>query len=333
MKVLQLILVALIVFQSPLVSAEEYFGEFKDELKGQFLDTEPRPIFKLESKFDFLDPNGLLWNVPPAVEVDGASIPPPFWSVIGGPFSGGYIKASVIHDHFCDTKSRTQHDTHRNFYYGMRASGVSLWKAKFMYWAVATFGPKWKIEKRIAQNLKCDKRFIGKDLVCESEPKLVDEVVLVEGIDLSDPENLAAALSKASAVAKTLKSSDGAVLDITPLGQTAASLDDIAASSDKYRQIFATKSFRERPAELGVLSNWDVAGLNAIEGWKGNQLPTYDNAIYLRESTGPSIANGQQFKLEREHINLLSEQLDLNSIQVRMELPRQECWRPTNRCR
>ena len=107
---------------SPLAS--EYFGQFQDELKGTFLVSEPRPKFRLISEFRFLDPNGLLWRTPADTEVDGASIPQAFWSIIGGPFSGKYIKASVIHDHYCVTKSRTQHDTHQNFYYGMRASGV-----------------------------------------------------------------------------------------------------------------------------------------------------------------------------------------------------------------
>jgi hypothetical protein len=122
--------------------SQEFFGEFRDALKGEFVDAKPRPKFKLASEFRFADPNGLLWSVPPDKEVDGASIPQLFWSFIGGPFEGAYIKASVIHDHYCDVKIRTEHDTHRNFYYGMRASGVEEWKAKFMYWAVATFGPK-----------------------------------------------------------------------------------------------------------------------------------------------------------------------------------------------
>lgn len=62
--------------------------------------------------------------------------------------SGRYIHASIIHDKYCDTRERTAHDTHRNFYYGMRASGVSPSKAKLMYWAVRTFGPSWTIEVR-----------------------------------------------------------------------------------------------------------------------------------------------------------------------------------------
>jgi Protein of unknown function (DUF1353) len=129
---------ALVVSLGPIVSfaqTDEYFGDFLDKLRGVFnVEAMPRPMFKLESDFRFKDPNGLLWLAPAGEEVDGASIPQPFWSFIGGPFEGAYINASVIHDHYCKTKERTEHDTHRNFYYGMRTSGVPDWKAKLMHW-------------------------------------------------------------------------------------------------------------------------------------------------------------------------------------------------------
>lgn len=136
--------------------AQEHFGEFLDKLKGIFLvETKPRPAFKLDGAFRFMDPNGLLWTVPSETQVDGASIPQLFWSLIGGPFEGPYINASVIHDYYCEKKERTAHDTHRNFYYGMRASGVSEWKAILMHWAVSTFGPSWRLERRVAIQHNC----------------------------------------------------------------------------------------------------------------------------------------------------------------------------------
>jgi hypothetical protein len=49
-----------------------------------------------------------MWTVQPHKEVDGASIPQAFWSIIGGPFEGFYIKASVVHDHYCEVKTRTE---------------------------------------------------------------------------------------------------------------------------------------------------------------------------------------------------------------------------------
>jgi uncharacterized protein DUF1353 len=123
---------------SAAASAEEYFGEFLDKLKGTFIaDAKPRPLFKIEAEFRFKDPNGLLWSTPAGTEVDGASIPQSFWSLIGGPFEGAYLDASVIHDYYCETKQRTAHDTHRAFYYGMRTSQVPEWKASLMYSAPA----------------------------------------------------------------------------------------------------------------------------------------------------------------------------------------------------
>lgn len=96
----------------PAAMAQEYFGKFLDTLHGVFdTQTKPRPTFKLEGDFRFDDPNGMQWITPAGTEVDGASIPQFFWSFIGGPFEGSYINASVIHDHYCRTRSRTAHDT------------------------------------------------------------------------------------------------------------------------------------------------------------------------------------------------------------------------------
>lgn len=136
-----------LVFGSDVES--EYFGVFEAEPQLE-VKSNPngRPTFLLLKDFSFLDPNGLSWVVPEGWEVDGASIPKFAWSIVGGPLSGKYLHASIIHDRYCDTKTRTAHDTHRNFLYGMLANGVSDVKAKTMYWAVRTFGPNWKIVKK-----------------------------------------------------------------------------------------------------------------------------------------------------------------------------------------
>lgn len=145
----KLMMAAILITLCLLVQAdEEYFGEFSGEPSLKVKSNEPsRPTFILLEEFSFKDPNGLVWTTPKEWEVDGATIPRAAWSFVGGPLSGNYLKASVIHDRYCDTKSRTAHDTHRNFYYGMRASGVSKKKADIMYLAVRTFGPSWKIIK------------------------------------------------------------------------------------------------------------------------------------------------------------------------------------------
>jgi hypothetical protein len=93
--------------------------------------------------FQFVDPRGRRWSVPRGIAVDGASIPPILWSIIGGPFEGKYRVASIIHDHYCEVRSRPWQDVHRVFYDAMIASGVGQSRALLMFKAVEKFGPRW----------------------------------------------------------------------------------------------------------------------------------------------------------------------------------------------
>lgn len=147
-KLFLIFLVLTVCAVSTQADEKEYFGEFSGEPSFKVkTNAEGRPTFILLEDFSFTDPNGFKWEAPKSWEVDGASIPKLAWSFVGGPMSGKYIHASIIHDKYCDTKNRTAHDTHRNFYYGMMANGVSEAKANVMYWAVRTFGPSWKVVK------------------------------------------------------------------------------------------------------------------------------------------------------------------------------------------
>lgn len=87
--------------------------------------------------------DGVDWPVPVGAWLDGASIPRPLWSVIGGPFEGKYRNASIVHDHYCITRSRTWRETHRMFHDAMRCSGVSAIRASVMFYAVYRGGPRW----------------------------------------------------------------------------------------------------------------------------------------------------------------------------------------------
>jgi hypothetical protein len=97
----------------------------------------------LLSPFSFTQTDGLEWPVPAGVNLDGASIPPYFWSIIGGPFEGPYRNASIIHDHYCNERTRAWRDTHLMFYEAMRCSGTPSIKARIMFYAVYRFGPRW----------------------------------------------------------------------------------------------------------------------------------------------------------------------------------------------
>lgn len=98
---------------------------------------------KVVEEFGFMEADGLHWPVPPQTTVDGASIPQPLWSIIGGPFEGKYRFASVVHDYYCDVRSADWQSVHLMFYRAMLVSGVSRSKAKTMYAAVYFAGPRW----------------------------------------------------------------------------------------------------------------------------------------------------------------------------------------------
>jgi endonuclease I len=100
---------------------------------------------KLLKPLTYVAESGERWPVEAAVVVDGASIPRAFWSLIGGPFEGRYRNASIVHDRYCDLRSRSWEATHRMFHDAMRCSGVPLLKAKVMFYAVYRFGPRWTV--------------------------------------------------------------------------------------------------------------------------------------------------------------------------------------------
>jgi len=101
---------------------------------------------ELVQPFTYIDSQGVTWTVPARTRVDGASIPSAFWSIIGAPYSGKYREASIIHDHYCATKSRHWKAVHKVFLDGMLARGVDKIQAQLMYIAVYRFGPRWNFD-------------------------------------------------------------------------------------------------------------------------------------------------------------------------------------------
>lgn len=115
-------------------------------LQVQFnTDEDDRRSAKLLQALTYVQPDGNEWTAPMDSVLDGASIPRPFWSVIGGPFEGLYLEASVVHDYYCDHRVRPWRDVHRMFYDAMLCRGVSGFKARIMYYAVYRFGPRWEM--------------------------------------------------------------------------------------------------------------------------------------------------------------------------------------------
>lgn len=117
------------------------FGYFVGRVEAVW--NEDGRTMRLLQPLSYVDPAGRTWTAPAGSVIDGASIPRPFWSLIGGPFEGRYRNASVIHDAACQKRDRPWEDVHLMFYHACRAGGVSEQKAKLMYLAVYHFGPRW----------------------------------------------------------------------------------------------------------------------------------------------------------------------------------------------
>lgn len=100
----------------------------------------------------FQDQFNDFWAAPVGAIIDGASIPRRFWRLIGSPFVGKYRRASIVHDYYCEIKTRHWKDTHRVFYEMMQADGVSSWLAFIMYKAVYCFGPRWEHCGEVSRN-------------------------------------------------------------------------------------------------------------------------------------------------------------------------------------
>jgi uncharacterized protein DUF1353 len=118
-------------------------AEFIGNLEFLPAGCEQAGLCKIKTDFRYKDPTGIEWLTKAGDTTDGASIP--FWAqpFVGQPFDKMFIKAAVIHDHYCDRHVRPWRQTHRVFYDGLAESGVGIPKAKLMYYAVYLFGPKW----------------------------------------------------------------------------------------------------------------------------------------------------------------------------------------------
>ena len=197
------------------VPEESALLQFTGRLVAELLD-DGRQIRLLE-KYTYIDPGGEVWEVPAGTVVDGASIPQLFWGLIGGPFEGKYRNASVVHDHYCRVRTRTAQDTHRTFYYGMRAMGVSEAQAKKMFWAVTTFGPNWQL--------------VGPRDRGEESPPVA---VAAPEVDLEDAATRARAEARFEEIARALQESDGSRIP-GEAGAADASLESIEADAARFR--------------------------------------------------------------------------------------------------
>ena len=123
-------------------AVSEQFGRFKGSVQVEWLD-DGREM-KTISEVSYIDPEGVSWTVPVGTKTDGASTPSATWSLYP-PYAGKYRKAALIHDYFCEIKTRSWQDTHNMFYYALRASGMDGLHSKIMWSAVFMQGPRWDV--------------------------------------------------------------------------------------------------------------------------------------------------------------------------------------------
>ena len=142
MRTIAAVAMSLVMLSWSAALAQSSVGQFKGEVVAKFM-RDGRKM-RLEKPFGYIDPRGVHWDVPAGAVTDGASIPRVLW-ISYPPFTGQYRSAAVIHDYYCDKKSRSWRDTHEVFYNATRAAGVKETIAKAMYAAVYYFGPRWGI--------------------------------------------------------------------------------------------------------------------------------------------------------------------------------------------
>lgn len=111
---------------------------------------------KLLAPYSYIDKDYKVWTAPKGAITDGASIPKFFWSVIGGPFEGKYRGPSILHDWYCDRRTRPWKDVDRMFFRAMLTAGVNRLKAQIMYAAVLAYGPKWGFQTIQNERLQND---------------------------------------------------------------------------------------------------------------------------------------------------------------------------------
>lgn len=84
-------------------------------------------------------------RVPSGFSSDGASLPEHVWWLLGGKLSLDFVKAALLHDYYCTVRSPlvSSRLAAALFRRGLRADGMSAWRASACYYGVRWFGPTW----------------------------------------------------------------------------------------------------------------------------------------------------------------------------------------------
>ncbi|MAS94069.1 MAG: hypothetical protein CMO55_12810 [Verrucomicrobiales bacterium] len=155
-------------------------AEFRGTVKAEWIrNSDPRDAkkFKLLDTIEYTASNGTTWTANSGSEIDGASIPRIFWTLVGAPTTGLYRDASVIHDVYCDSRERSWEETHWVFRDACREAGLGPWKANLMYLAVFHYGPIWDLEGNLQRAVQPVSPETAKKMrdFCRDNPDLTAE--------------------------------------------------------------------------------------------------------------------------------------------------------------
>ena len=97
------LVIACALFNVHVYAGENKWGQYVGVIVAKFLDDGRN--MRIEQPFKYIDPHALEWDVPVGTVTDGASVPRFFW-VMFAPFTGKYRAAAIVHDRFCQIRSR-----------------------------------------------------------------------------------------------------------------------------------------------------------------------------------------------------------------------------------
>lgn len=97
-------------------------------------------IWRVDEKISYVYNELIKITVLPGMTTDGASIPRLFWRLIGGPFTGKYVGAALIHDGLYASELLPREVADEIFYRAMLSLAVPRWKALIMFSAVRIGG-------------------------------------------------------------------------------------------------------------------------------------------------------------------------------------------------
>lgn len=116
------------------VGPKTEWGQWLDPMYVELL-TDDGIKVRVFTEVRFIDIDQSKYTIPDGFISDGASIPKKAWSIVGGPLSGKYRRAAVLHDYLLSIGTIPD-IAHMIFYRAMRADGCTVEQADLFYHAV-----------------------------------------------------------------------------------------------------------------------------------------------------------------------------------------------------